>query len=455
MTKRYFSLMTALALVAGVLGALPAKAQATSEAKFFLASTGCPAADTNFDFLTVTDLDDEIECFYTAAGLRADIGEAVGNTPATSDRETATRRWDTVDGIPLVLDATRPVAGEIYTSGGQCAATVSGVPLCSPVGASVGQVILEIGLVGVTQGKEIEMGTQTDEFDSVPGNPHLTELSIQPDASLTGTTFETVELRTWIHGASVGHGVVKTTGEANSFITVPTLSGTKLKPAPKEPPGKLDPPGKGKKKGCLKGKGKKKGACPGKKRKKPKPAACPAYVPGEEGKDAPIALVTDKATEGAPLELEFDAPAGGANDLGVGAYDGTASLYQNIQVSSKSPETGLYVRYEFPDRHDYDLYLNYADGSTAASSGDFNTLADVETLGGGSPDGGWESGTNYESVIGIRTAVCGGYTARLVSYLTNGGATTLKIWLGEIKADPTAPGGGESALDTFWSLLSF
>lgn len=224
--------------------------------------------------------------------------------------------------------------------------------------------------------------------------------------------------------------------------------GPEVKPAPKSkktPPGKQDPPGKGKKKGCPKGKGKKKGACPGK--KTPKPPACPAYLPGEEGAEAELAVVTDAATEEAPLELEFDAPPGGGS---LGPYDETASLYQNVQVDSELPEAGLYARYEFPDGHDYDLYLNYADGSTAANSGESQP---VNGLGSGSPEGGWEAGSNYESVLGITTADCDGYTARLVSWLTTGGATTLKLWLGEAKVDPNAPGGGESGLGLFYALM--
>lgn len=235
-------------------------------------------------------------------------------------------------------------------------------------------------------------------------------------------------------------------------LSGPVAGGPGQPSEPNEPPGKSDPPGKGKKKGCGKGNGKQKGACPGNKPGKPKPpvASCAPYKPGEEGAEAETTIVTDAATEEKPVELDFDAPAGEANDLGLGVYDGTASLYQNIQVDTQSADTGLYVRYEFPDRHDYDLYLNYPDGSTAANSGDFN-VAPGEGLGSGSPEGGWEAGSNYEQVMGIRTADCAGYTARLVSYLTTGGATKLKIWLGPVVADPAPAEGGEmSAADMFF-----
>lgn len=218
---------------------------------------------------------------------------------------------------------------------------------------------------------------------------------------------------------------------------------------PKDPPGKDDPPGKGKKKGCEKGKGKKKGACPGKKKRtKPPTLTCAPYVPGEEGAEAETTVVTDEATEEKPVELTFDAPPGMGNDLGLGQYDGTESLYHNVQVDTKNADAGLFVRYEFPDRHDYDLYLNYPDGSSAAFAGDANA-APGEGLG--SAEGG-SSGTNFEQVEGIRTADCGGYTARLVSYLTTGGETTLKIWLGEVQNEPAAP-SGEGLVATVFGLF--
>lgn len=222
MSKRSLSIFIAGTLVAGVFSALPARADEEA-VTFFLHSTGCSAADTNFDYLSVVDSDDAVECFYTGSGIRNEIGENVAATPATANRETATRYWDNTDGGPIVLDASRPVTGEIYTMGGAC--IVGGAP-CSPVGAGIGQVVLDITLVGKVGEAETELGTQTETFNTVPGGPHLTEVEIQPDAALTGTTFDVIELRTWIHGASVGHGVVKTNGDASSFISIPTASAT-------------------------------------------------------------------------------------------------------------------------------------------------------------------------------------------------------------------------------------
>jgi hypothetical protein len=169
-----------------------------------------------------------------------------------------------------------------------------------------------------------------------------------------------------------------------------------------------------------------------KKKKKKTPPPCAAYVPGEQGAEAETVVVTDAATEEAPVEVALTAgPGAGA----AGPYDETTSVFQNIQVDTAGSEAGLYVRFEFAANHDYDLYLNFADGSNAATSGDFNPAAGHD-LGSGSPDGAWEAGSNYEMVKGIGTPDCEGYTAEAVSFLTTGGATTMKIWLGEIVAYP-------------------
>lgn len=179
------------------------------------------------------------------------------------------------------------------------------------------------------------------------------------------------------------------------------------------------------------------------KKKKPKtpppPASCAAYVPGEEGAEAKTTVVTDAATAEAPVIVELEAGMGLGNDLGLagGAYNETSSIYHNVQVDSANPNAGLYVKLQFAEYHDYDLYLNTAGGDNAATSGDANA-AHGHGLGSGAPEGGWEAGSDYESVLGINTPDCGGYTARIVSYLTNGGTVTLSMWLGEVKVEPAA-----------------
>ena len=172
-----------------------------------------------------------------------------------------------------------------------------------------------------------------------------------------------------------------------------------------------------------------------KKKRKPKPPSCATYVPGEAGTDQPLALVTDAATEEAPVVVELEAAPGFSRDpFGLGAWDETSSVYHNVQVDSAAPEAGLWVRIEFTEYHDYDLYLLRPDETTAASSGESQPVAGA----GGGTDGGYEGGSNYEMVTGVRTPDCGGLTTQVLSYLTTGGPVTLSYWLGEIKVDPEA-----------------
>ena len=183
------------------------------------------------------------------------------------------------------------------------------------------------------------------------------------------------------------------------------------------------------------------------KKKKPKPPppppACAPFVPAEAGAEAPTTVVTDAATAEAPIVVDLTAEAGAPNVpnfvTGGDVVDETSSLFQNIQVDSANPSAGLYVKAEFTANHDYDLYLYYPDGAEAGYSGDSNAAANNGVLGGGEPEGGWESGSNFESLTGINTPDCAGYTAEVVSYVTTGGAVKLSIWLGEAKAEPEAP----------------
>lgn len=221
-----------------------------------------------------------------------------------------------------------------------------------------------------------------------------------------------------------------------------------------EPPGKNDPPGKGKKKGCGKGKGKQKGACPS---PTPPPAAgCAPYVPGEDGAEAGETIkVTDKATADAPVEVTVDAPEGHGNDLGLGAYDGTQSVFRNLQIDSAAAEAGLYLTYEFPLGEDHDIYLNYASGNEAAHSGGFNPVPVPVAFGccDGTGAGGHATQTS-ENLEGIRSKDCQGYTLRLSSFISPGGEMTLKLWLGEPTYDPPADEPpAESAMEMFYRAL--
>lgn len=266
--------------------------------------------------------------------------------------------------------------------------------------------------------------------NGIPPNPGT------PSGVATGVTLDNTKRGT-------DYTITGGTPEEPPVITTPD----KPKPAA---PGKGDPPGKGKKKGCDNGKGKKKGACPA-----PVTASCAPYTPGQEGTGAQTTVITDAATAEAPVVLEFDAEAGlGAMPIGGTPvpYDETTRVFHNIQVDSANPSVGVYAKLEFPEYHDYDLYLNHPDGSAAGYAGDANA-APGHGLGSGT-EGGSESGTDYEAVLGLGTPDCGGYTAEMVSFLSTGGTMKLSLWLGEIKAEAAAPEGQQQdMMSMFYNLM--
>lgn len=237
---------------------------------------------------------------------------------------------------------------------------------------------------------------------------------------------------------------VDTTGRGTDFTIAPSGGGGGGTPTPtptaSPDPGKGDDP----KSDCSKLKGKAKKKCKKGKGPKGEPKGCAKYVPGEEGAEAETFVVTDKHTEEAPLTVEFDGGRGTLGPLVTGVPvppDGTTRTFHNVQVDTKGSEAGLYVRLDFTDRRDYDLYLNYPSGAEGTHSGDFNSSngAPVFSCGTASTAPGCKSGSSYESVLGIRTADCQGWTTESVAYLTEGGKVKLSFWLGEATVDPKAP----------------
>lgn len=202
----------------------PPPAPVQVDQKFFLSSTGCSTAGGNFDYLSIADADAETECWYTGSGIRNEIGGTTGTVGAqgsnvVTSREGATRYWDTVDGVPLVLDASKPITGSIWTSGGRC---VIASP-CAPTGIGVGNVTMDVAVVGMIAGEEKVIGEFAETYPVQPGTVHEIKIDLKIDPALNGVQFETLELRTWMHGHAAGHGVINTNGDTSSFISFPAL----------------------------------------------------------------------------------------------------------------------------------------------------------------------------------------------------------------------------------------
>ncbi|MDQ4125417.1 MAG: hypothetical protein M3134_07450 [Actinomycetota bacterium] len=185
-------------------------------------------------------------------------------------------------------------------------------------------------------------------------------------------------------------------------------------------------------------------AVAGKKKKKPKtppsPPVCQAYQPGELGKDKPTVVVTDAATETAPLEqkVTLDMSAANYGVVSQGPFVLSSDFF-NVQVDTANADAGLYASIQFPERRDYDLDVLYSDGSYAARSHDGNTLLGIGEEGQNGGHAG-EATTSSEKIVGIRTPDCAGYTVEASNWFGEGGDFTVKLWLGEVKNEPLARG---------------
>ena len=162
------------------------------------------------------------------------------------------------------------------------------------------------------------------------------------------------------------------------------------------------------------------------KRKKKAPV-CAAYNPSTFGTGEPVTLVTDAATKDAPVSttISTEPGFGFSSEEGEGSQGEIASshAYANFQVDSANPTAVINVQIEFSPETDYDLHLRNVMGeSVEYSAGTFNVTAGSEKA---------HSDIGIESVLGVPTTDCTGYTADAVGVTTPGGDVVVTAWLGE------------------------
>jgi hypothetical protein len=436
MSKKLFSILVAGALVASVFSALPAKA-----------ATEIPAV------VNIEDISGDANMLndqgFGSAGLGYQGDNAGGVNFANADLQKVwfTNTADTVSAhILTTVVPPNSRFGLIYR--------VMFNPSDSSADGCIWLqgIIPSISYAGPAEANVRDVCTKpTPEL--VPGE--ITIEALKDETGLTTITFPRSASPAFAEGATLAAPIATSRmihGVPGTSRTLPQLDNTKVgidyvlsdgdAPTLNEPP--VDPPNKPAtpvKKGCKKGKGKKKGCKKGTD-EGPKGQSCATFTPGEAGTEKPTVVVTDAATEEAPLEQTVSL------DMSLADFDFTGMVLPaehdaiNIQVDSNAADAGLYVLFEFPSRRDYDLNLLHADGSYAARSHGFNPIIPEgrpTTISNEGGHGG-ESTDASEKLVGIKTADCGGYTLDVANYLGEGGDMMVKLWLGESTIDPLAPG---------------
>jgi hypothetical protein len=221
--KRIVGFMLILGLIAGSLAApamakkkkKPRKPAITQvDQKFFLRRDDCAADDDN-THLSIVDGPDA-GCWLSDAGVLYDvIGQVF--TAAGEDADLS-EPYPATDGVPFVLDASKPITGEIYLYGGDCLQD----PACSPVGISAGNAVFEVRVFATIDGEEKELGKFTDTFTTTPGSDHTSTINIPVDSALNGKQVTDFRITAYHGGQAYGPGGISYDDPA-SFITVPTL----------------------------------------------------------------------------------------------------------------------------------------------------------------------------------------------------------------------------------------
>jgi hypothetical protein len=110
------------------------------------------------------------------------------------------------DGMPLALDGTKPISGQVALTGAQ-----------------VGLAEVDVTLAALVGGQPVTIGSATGTAVLDPtGNDTPVPFTIQPNVSLDGSDVQALDLRVHIHGPNVFSGFVSLNGA--SYVDLPSYA---------------------------------------------------------------------------------------------------------------------------------------------------------------------------------------------------------------------------------------
>jgi hypothetical protein len=177
-----------------VAGTVMFAASSAETSRFYLRRDGCGTSNDNphLSITSGTDAGDGCGLVLNQVGLVGDVDQsAFIDFPAS-------------DGMPVALDGTNPVSGQIALTGGQVGLAEVDITLEALVG---GQAVT----IGKTTGSAVLDPTAADT--PVP-------FTIAPNTSLNGSDIQALDLRVLIHGPNVYSGFVSLNGA--SYLDLPS-----------------------------------------------------------------------------------------------------------------------------------------------------------------------------------------------------------------------------------------
>ncbi len=165
--------------------------------RFYLRRDGCGTANDNPHLSVTTGTDAGDGC-----GL---IVNAVAGVGGDAD-QAAFIDFPASDGMPLALDGTKPISGQVALTGAQ-----------------VGLAEVDVTLAALVGGQPVTIGSATGSAVLDPtGNDTPVPFTIQPNVSLDGSDVQALDLRVHVHGPYVYSGFVALNGE--SYVNVPSYA---------------------------------------------------------------------------------------------------------------------------------------------------------------------------------------------------------------------------------------
>ena len=177
-----------------IAGGATFAATSAGSTRLYLRRDGCGTANDNphLSVTTGTEAGDGCGLILNAVGPVGDVDQSSFiDFPAS-------------DGMPLALDGTKAIEGQIALTGAQ-----------------VGLAEVDVTLTALVGGQPVTIGSTTGSAVLDPtGNDTPVPFTIQPNLSLDGSDVQALDLRVQVHGPNVYSGFVALNGQ--SYANVPS-----------------------------------------------------------------------------------------------------------------------------------------------------------------------------------------------------------------------------------------
>lgn len=146
-------------------------------------------------------------CQDPFAGVPAATG-----VPAAAGESTGPYVISAIDGLPLTLDAAKPIKGKI-----QMDSYVLADEAPAPMGVGLSEVV--VTLTGTSAGAEVAIGEATAEYQVTPASTDYEfEFEIKPGADLANKVLDELTMTVEVAGNTAFHGVIP--ADATSTLTL-------------------------------------------------------------------------------------------------------------------------------------------------------------------------------------------------------------------------------------------